>query len=84
VAIDNPSLVASVSCRTTRFCLRNNVHTAETIPHVEILQSNGCQCLSHLYKLGTLSKLPEFVGIVVGSSTNQYSMKAPSLFRSVI
>jgi len=32
----------------------------------------------------TGSKLPEFSGIVVSARTNQYSMKAPSSFRSLI
>jgi len=50
VAIDNPSLVPSISCLTTSSYLSNYVHTANDVSHSENLQSNGCRCLSHLYK----------------------------------
>ena len=50
VAIQNPSLVPSVSCLTTGSYLWNDVRAADNISHVENLQSNGCQCFSRLYK----------------------------------
>ena len=51
VAIDNPSLVASVSRLTTTGYLSHYVRTADDVSHAENLQSNGCRCVSHLYKL---------------------------------
>ena len=50
VAIDNPSLVPSVSCLTTSSYLWNYVRAADDVSHAENLQSNGCWCISHLYK----------------------------------
>jgi len=50
VAIDNPSLVPSISRLTTGSYRWNDVCTANNISHAENLQSNGCQCFSHLYK----------------------------------
>jgi len=50
VAIDNPSLVSSVSCLTTSSYLWNYVHAADDVSHAENLQSNGCRCVSHWYK----------------------------------
>jgi hypothetical protein len=50
VAIDNPSLVPSVSCLTNSSYLWNDVRAADNISHAEILQTNGCQCFSHMYK----------------------------------
>jgi len=50
VAIDNPSLVPSVSCLTTSSYFWNYVLKANDDSHAENLQSNGCQCFSHLYK----------------------------------
>jgi len=41
VAIDNPSLVPSVSCRTTTSSLWNYVCAADEVSHAGILQSNG-------------------------------------------
>ena len=49
-AIDNPSLVPSVTCLTTSSYLWIYVGAADNISHAENLQSNGCQCFSHLYK----------------------------------
>jgi len=51
VAVDNPSLVPSVSCLTTSSYLWNYVHVADDVSHAENLQSNGCRCSSHLYKV---------------------------------
>jgi len=51
VAIDNPSLVPSVSCLTTSSYLCNYVRAADDVSHAENLQRNGCWCFSHLYKL---------------------------------
>jgi len=50
VAIDNPSLVPSVSWLTSSSYLWNYLRAADNISHVENLQSNGCRCFSHLYK----------------------------------
>jgi len=50
MAIDNPSLVPSVSCLTTSSYLWNDVCTADNISHAENLESNRCRCFSHLYK----------------------------------
>ena len=50
VAIDNPSLVLSVSCLTTSSYLWNYVCAADDVSHAENSQSNSCQCFSHLYK----------------------------------
>ena len=49
VSIDNPSLVPSISCLATSSYLWNYVCTADDVSHAENLQSNGCQCFSHLY-----------------------------------
>jgi len=49
VAIDNPSLIPSVSCLSTSSYLWNYVRAADDVSHAENLQSNGCQCYSHLY-----------------------------------
>jgi len=50
VAIDNPSLISSISCPTTSSDLWNYVRAADDVSHVENLLSNGCRCFSHLYK----------------------------------
>jgi len=50
VAIDNPSLVPSLSCLTTSSYLWNYVHTADNCSHTENLQSNFGRCISHLDK----------------------------------
>ena len=50
VAIDNPSLVPSVSCLNTSSYLWNYVHAADNVFHAENLPSNGGRCFSHLYK----------------------------------
>jgi hypothetical protein len=50
VAIDNPSLVPSVSCLTSSSYLWNYVCAADNISHADNLQSNGCRCFSRLYK----------------------------------
>jgi len=50
VAIDNPSLVPSVSCLTTSSYLWNYVRAADDVSQAENLQRNSCRCCSHLYK----------------------------------
>jgi len=50
VAIDNPSLVPSVSCLSTSSYLWNYMRAADDVFHPENLQSNGCRSFSHLYK----------------------------------
>jgi len=52
MAIDNPSLVPSVSCLTTSSYLWNYVRPTDDVSHAENLQSNCCRCFSHLYKFG--------------------------------
>ena len=51
VAIDNPSLVLSVSCLATSSYRWDYVRTADDVIHTENLQRNGCGCFSHLYKI---------------------------------
>jgi hypothetical protein len=43
VAIDNPSLVPSISCPTTSNDLWNSLRAADNVSHVENLLSNGCR-----------------------------------------
>jgi hypothetical protein len=50
VAIDNPSLVLSVSCLTTSSYLRNYLRAPDYVSHAENLQSNRCRRCFHLYK----------------------------------
>jgi len=50
VAIDNPSLVPSVSSLTTGNYLCIYVRGADHVFHAGNLQSSGCQCFPHLYK----------------------------------
>jgi hypothetical protein len=50
VAIDNPSLLPSISRLTTSSYLWNSVRAADDVSDVGKLQSNGCRCFSHLYK----------------------------------
>jgi len=84
VAIDNPSLVPSVSCLTASRYLWNYVRAADDVFQAEILQSNGCRCFLTCTNFKTGSKLHEFLGIGVSSRANQYSMNAPSSFWSLI
>jgi len=51
VAIDNPSLVRSVSSLTTSSYLRNYVCAADNVSCAENLQPDSCRCISHLYKV---------------------------------
>jgi len=57
VAIDNPSLVPSVACHTTSSYLCNYVPAVDDVSHAEDLQSNGCRCFSHLYKVRDVIQL---------------------------
>jgi len=50
VAINNSSLVPSVSCLTTSNYLWIYVREADDVSHAENLQNNGCLCFSPLYK----------------------------------
>jgi hypothetical protein len=50
LAIDNPSLVPSVSYLTTTSYVWNYVYAADDVSHADNLQSNYRRCLSHLYK----------------------------------
>jgi hypothetical protein len=50
VAINNPSLVPSISCLTPSSYLSNYVRAADHVSDAENLRSNSCQCFSHLYK----------------------------------
>jgi len=50
VAIDNPSLVPSISCLTTSSHLWNYRRAGDNLSHAENFQSNGYRCFSHWYK----------------------------------
>ena len=54
VAIDNPSLVLSVSCLTTSSYLWNYMHAADDVTHAENLQCYGYWCFPHMYKFRDL------------------------------
>jgi len=84
VAIDNPSLVASVAGLTTRSYLSNYVRTANNASHAENLEATVASAFLTSTNFETGSKLPEFSGIVVSSRATQYSTKAPSSFTSLI
>jgi hypothetical protein len=71
VAIDNPSLISSVSYFSTSSDLWNYVRAAHNVSHAENWQSNGCRCFSHMYKFETGSKLLVLSGIVVSAMANQ-------------
>jgi len=83
-AIDNPSLVPSISSVTTSSSLWNYMRTADDVSHAENLQSNKCHAFLTCTNCKTGSKLPDFSGIVATARANQYSSKAPSVFRSFI
>jgi len=59
VAIDNPSLILSVSCLSISSYLWNDVHAADNVSHSENLQSNGYQCFSHFYKFRDRIQVPQ-------------------------
>jgi hypothetical protein len=84
VAIDNPSLVPSISCLTTSSYLWNYLRAADNVSHAENLQSNSCQCFLTCTNFEMGSQLPESSGIEVSAWANQYSAKAPSSFWSLI
>jgi len=50
VAIDNPSLILSISSLTTSSYRWNYVSAADNVSYAENWQSTCCQCISHLYK----------------------------------
>jgi hypothetical protein len=50
VAIDNPSLISSVSGLTISSYRWNYMRAADDVSHAETLQSNGCWCFSHFIK----------------------------------
>jgi len=50
VAIDNRSLVLSVSCHTTSSALWNLMCATEDVSHAANLQCNGCRYFSYFYK----------------------------------
>jgi len=50
-AIDNPSLVPSVSCLSTPSYLRNYVHAADDVSHGDNLQSHSYWCSAHMFTL---------------------------------
>jgi len=51
VAIANPLLVPSISCRFTSSYLWNYVRAADDVSHAENFPSNCCRHCSHLYKV---------------------------------
>jgi hypothetical protein len=84
VAIDNASLVPYVSFLTICCYPWNSVRAADDLSHAETgkaTSTGGCLTWTNFQ---TGSKLPEFPGIVASAVANQYSMKAPSLFWSLI
>jgi len=84
VAIDNPSLVPSVSCRSTNSYVWNHASAADDVSHPEPGKSTAAGTFLTCTHCETGSKLPEFSGIAVSARANQYSTKAPSLFRRFI
>ena len=70
VAIDNPSLVPSISSLTSSY-LWNYVHAANNISHAENLQRNVCRGVSHGYKFRDWIQVTEFAGIVVSARANR-------------
>jgi len=84
VAIDNPTLVPSVSCVITGSYLWIYVCAADYVWPAENLKSNCCQCYLTGTNFETKSKLPKVSGIVVSTQATQYSTQAPSSFRSFI
>ena len=77
VAIDNPSLVPSISCLTTSSYLWNYVRAADNISHAENLQSNGCWCFSHSYTFRDGNQVSQVFWYCGSARANQYSTKAP-------
>jgi len=73
VAIDNPSLVPSVSCLTTSSYHWNYVRAADEVSQVKTCNATaaGAFLTSTNFEMG--SKLPAFSGIVMSARANQYS-----------
>ena len=84
VAIDNPSLVPSVSWLTSNRYLWNYVCAADDVSHAKNLQNNCCRCFSHLYEFPDGIQVTRVSCIVVSARAHQDSTKAPSSFRSLI
>jgi hypothetical protein len=83
VAIDNPSLITFVSCQTTSCYLWNYVRKPMMfLTLTSCTATAACAFLTFTYFM-TGSKLPEFAGIVVSASANEYSTKASSVFWSL-
>jgi len=84
VAIENPSLVLSVFCLNTSSYLWSYVCAANDVSHAENCKTMaaGACLIGTNFEIG--SKLPQFSGIVESARANQYSTKAPFLFRSLI
>jgi len=78
VAIDNLSVVCSVSCHTTRTYLRNYFRTADDVFHIEKLPATAAVDFLTCTNFEKGSKLPQFSGIVMSAKANKYSTKAPS------
>jgi hypothetical protein len=84
-ANDNPSLFPSICCLTTSCYLRKDVCAADNISHAESLQSNAYRCFTHMYKFRDGIKVTRvFRYSGERAWANQYSTKAPSMFRSLI
>jgi hypothetical protein len=62
VAIDNPLLVPSIPRLTSSSYLWNYVCAAHDIFTADNLQSNRCQCCSHLYKFGDGIQVTQVIG----------------------
>ena len=50
LGIDNLLLLPSISCRNTSRYFWKYTHAAENVSHGDILQSDGCHCISHMNK----------------------------------
>jgi hypothetical protein len=85
VARDHPSLIQSISCLTTIKYISGIMCTQPTMfPILTTYKATAPSDFLTCADFETGSKLPEFSGIVVNARANQYSTKAPSLFRSLI
>jgi len=71
VAIDNPSLVPSVSCLTTSSALWIYLRTADDVSHAEKFQRNGWGCSSQSYKFRNGIQVRQVSAIVVSTRAKQ-------------
>jgi hypothetical protein len=98
VAIANPSLIPSISCLTTSShrsfrpspvllpVAISGIHRAQPtmFPTLNTCKATAAGAFLTCTNFEMGSKLPKFSGIVVSTRANQYSMKAPSSYWSLI